>query len=50
MTKEEADEYLEEKGIKPSKPKTNLTDPGGDYVEEIEGGPHGGRDRDFAED
>jgi len=37
-------------GIKPSKPKTNFTDPGGDYVEEIEGGPHGGRDRDFAED
>jgi hypothetical protein len=50
VTKEEADEFLEKKGIKPSKPKTNFTDPGGDYVEETEGGPHGGRDSDFAED
>lgn len=39
-------------GIKPSKPKldTNLLDHGGDYVEESEDGPHGGRNRDFAED
>ena len=52
VTKEEADEYLEKKGIKPSKPKldTNLLDHGGDYVEESEDGPHGGRNRDFAED